>query len=137
MLKRLLMQKLILLIDDDQEELIILRQAIEMAGLSHYCIWAENMERAEKLLSEVMPDLILIDFNMPIMNGLACLEKIRKMDNFHRVPIVIYSSSIDDRTRKLADAQGASCVEKPTSILQLIQYLKKISEEGKVLHNPC
>lgn len=130
-----MMQKLILLIDDDQEELFILRQAIEMAGLSHYCVWAENMMRAEKLLQEVLPDLILIDFNLPLMNGLACLEKIRKMDFLNQVPIVIYSKNIDEVTRKIADAQGASCVEKPASILQLIQYLIKISGEGKVLHS--
>jgi CheY-like chemotaxis protein len=132
-----MMQKLILLIDDDQEELFILQKAVEMAGLNHYCLWADSMTRAEKLMQEIMPDLILIDYNMPFTNGLDCLDKIRKMDLFHQVPIAIYSNSIDDRTRRLADAQGASCVEKPASILQLIQYLKKISEEGKVLHNPC
>jgi CheY-like chemotaxis protein len=131
------MQKQILLIDDDKDEFYILHQAIQLAELSHICMWAGDMAHAELLLEQVLPDMILIDYNMPVTNGIQCLGKIRQMNKLHQVPVVIYSNYINDVTRQQATAQGASCMEKPASMLQLVQFMIRLNGEGKVLHSLC
>lgn len=129
-------QKMILLIDDDQEEFHILNHALQVAGLPHSCIWANGIERATQLLCEVLPDYIFIDYNMPKENGLACLEKIRKIKAIQDVPVVFYSNSIDETTRLQARERGASfCMEKPNSLSKLVANLIDIMGEGKLLHS--
>jgi CheY-like chemotaxis protein len=129
------MQKLILLIDDDKDEFFILNQAVQLAELSHICMWANSIERAEHMLDQMLPDLILIDYNMPKANGIVCLERLSKMQKLNNVQKVMYSNYITDINRELVLSKGASCVQKPGSLLQLVQYLIKIAGEGKVLHS--
>lgn len=130
------MQKMILLIDDDQEELHILSHALQVAGLPHSCVWAIDVERAEKLLQEILPDYIFIDYNMPKVNGIDCLQQIRRIRGMQDVPMILYSSAIDERIRFLAMSNGASsCIEKPNSVARLVEYLTRIMGEGKLLHN--
>ena len=128
------MQKMILLIDDDQEELLILDRAFEMAGLPYSCIWAGGLDRARQLLKEVLPDYIFIDYNMPIMNGIECIEQVRKEPGIDKVPIIMYSTEISEETRTKALAKGAtSCIQKPGSIAALIKSLLKALGEYKLL----
>lgn len=130
------MQKMILLIDDDQEELHILSHALQVAGLPHTCVWAIDAERAEKLLQEILPDFIFIDYNMPRANGIDCLEQIRHIQAIQGVPIIMYSNSLDETIRAQAMLKGATgCMEKPGSFSKLVEYLTKILGEGKLLHN--
>ncbi|AXY72711.1 response regulator [Paraflavitalea soli] len=129
------MQKLILLVDDDQDEFLILNEAVEMAGLPCYCLWANGADRAERLLQHILPDLILIDYNMPVTNGMACLRNIRKMYNLRQVPIVMYSNHINDTTREQARNEGAVCMQKTASIEQLVKHLSILAGEGKAISN--
>lgn len=120
------MQKMILLIDDDKEELFILDQAFQLAGLPYSCVWASGLDRANQLLKEILPDYILIDYNMPKTNGIDCLEKVRNMPGIDKVPIGMYSNHISEETRRQAMAKGASfCIQKPGSIAALIKSLTK------------
>ncbi|MGN6419997.1 MAG: response regulator [Pseudobacter sp.] len=126
------MQRLILLIDDDIDEYFILDQALQISGMPYICIWAENPAKAVHLLKHIAPDLILIDFNMPKMNGIQCLTEIRKMNKITDVPVLIYSNGIDDNIRRQAYAYGASCLDKG-SIDQTIHCLSGFLGDRKVL----
>lgn len=126
---------MILLIDDDQEELHILSQALQVAELPHSCVWAMDTERAAKLLKEeILPDYIFIDYNMPKENGIACMQQIRKIENIQEVPIILYSNTINEMTRKEALSKGASfCLEKPGSFSKLVEHLIRIMGEGNLI----
>lgn len=127
------MQKLLLLIDDDQDEYFILNQAIQLSGLTYYCVWANSPSRAKALLQEMQPDLILVDYNMPGANGLECLDMIRRMYGMGQVPTVMYSSHITKITQELALTKGATCYQKPGDIWQLVQYLSKVIVKGNMI----
>jgi len=129
------MQKLILLVDDDPDEYYILNQAFQLAGIPSYCMWANDAERAQTLLQQVLPDFIFIDYNMPRINGITCLEQIRQIPNLDKVPVIMYSNYISDETVSKALASGASCMQKTGSLLQLVQHLIRIMGEGKLLHS--
>src|SRR5215216_2802271 len=106
------MQKHILLIDDDRDELDILNDALETAGISSVCAWAPGAEQAFRILQDMVPDVIFLDLNMPKINGLACLKEIRKIKRLINIPVILYSTCINEETRKKASDSGASwCIQ--------------------------
>lgn len=128
------MQKMILLIDDDQEEMLILDEALQMAGLPFSCVWANGWDHARQLLKEIMPDYIFIDYNMPRINGIECLELVRRVPGIEKVPIIMYSSEISESTRSQALTRGATnCIQKTASLQMLTKYLLKVMGESKLL----
>ncbi|MBO9563878.1 MAG: response regulator [Niastella sp.] len=130
------MQKMIMLIDDDEEELLILDQAFQIAGLPYSCVWAGTLDRARQLLKEVLPDYIFIDYNMPKINGIECLEQVRREPGVDKVPIIMYSSDFSETVRLQALSKGAiTCIQKTASLQMLTQYLRKILGETKLLHS--
>ncbi|MBT8254503.1 MAG: response regulator [Bacteroidia bacterium] len=85
----------ILLIEDDVIEVMKLRRTIKSLELNHKITVAENGEDAIKILNTVekLPELILLDLNMPKINGIEFLSIIKKDDRFHHIPAVILSTS--------------------------------------------
>jgi len=69
---------------------------------------AEDGQEALKLCSEHMPDAILLDWNMPVMNGIDFLKKIKKSSSAHK-PIVIFCTVENDIPHiEQAIAEGAN-----------------------------
>jgi CheY-like chemotaxis protein len=125
------MPKLILLIDDDKEELDIMNQALEIGHIEGLCLWANGVERATHLLREVLPDFIFIDLNMPRMDGLTCLQELKKNNQLIDIPIVMYSTHISEITRRKAVEKGAACcIQKPDTIETLVKQLTSFFEES-------
>jgi two-component system chemotaxis response regulator CheY len=121
------MVRSILLIDDDADEIEILNEAVEMAGSDSTCNWAEGAEVAYGVLRVSMPDLIFLDYNMPGHNGLACLEEIKKKKELQHIPVVMYSTCIDNSLRQEAMNRGAfRCIQKTTSVYDLVKELKNL-----------
>jgi CheY-like chemotaxis protein len=119
--------KSILLIDDDADEINILTEAVAMTGTSSTCDWAQGAVMAYGLLKTSLPDLILLDYNMPGYDGLICLEELRKDEVLRHIPIVMYSTYIDYGIKKEAMAKGAfQCIQKTTSVNDLVEELKKL-----------
>lgn len=126
------MLKHILLIDDDKDELEILNNALEVAGIDSVCAWAPGAEQALMMLQHSIPDAIFLDLNMPRMNGLACLKEIKKIKKLINIPVILYSTCINDETRKRASETGASwCIQKKMSVLALAEDLSTILMDNK------
>ena len=118
------MEKLIMLIDDDSEELDIMNEALGKGDIMALCVWAQGCDHALRLLKQVMPDYIFIDINMPIVNGLACLEELKRDEKLAHIPMVMYSTYINDDTRKKAKEKGAiCCMQKPDNVFTLVHQL--------------
>lgn len=121
------MKKLILLIDDDEEELEFFIDALHQIYFPCDCIFARSAEQALKLLCCTVPDFIFVDFNMPKMNGLRCLEEIKKINNLQSVPVILYSSAINDELTENAMVRGAAaCIKKPYKVSMLAEILQHI-----------
>lgn len=121
------MKKHILLIDNDEDEIEIFTAALDQIPLSYDCMWVQSAEHAIKLLSNFSPDYIFIDYNMPKINGLECLETIKKIDSVKNIPVILYSNNINEENYNKAISLGAySCLKKPGMIRTLIGKLKEI-----------
>ena len=83
---------------------------------------ANGVEALEKLKAGISPppDYIFIDLNMPLMNGVQCLQEIKKLPEVSAIPVIIYSTSINPVDQKKCMQSGAySCIAKPNSVEEI------------------
>lgn len=128
----------ILLIDDDTDDHDILNLALKKIDPGIVVNPAFDGVEALNTLKELYPDpdVILLDLNMPRMNGRQCLKAIREKDEWRHIPVYIYSTSVKPEVIDEAKTIGASgFIEKPAEIATLIQVLKDLMhsvQEGKI-----
>lgn len=85
----------ILLIEDDMIEVMKLNRAIKTLKLPHRIIEANNGEEALQILDrrEDLPDIILLDLNMPKLNGIEFLSILKKDTVLKYIPTIIFTTS--------------------------------------------
>jgi DNA-binding NtrC family response regulator len=121
------MDRCILLIDDDPDELDIFSEALNETKRPIVCIQVRGASAAIKLLNSLLPDYIFLDVNMPGMNGLKCLEEIKKVKTSKDIPVILYSNFIDKDIVAKAFTIGASvCIQKPKKMYKLAEILDSI-----------
>ena len=125
----------ILLIDDDEIERMKFKQVCKKINFSCTILEAQNGYEALHLLKdkEKSFDIIISDLQMPQMDGLELLKKIRKLDYFKNIPMIIMSNSKDNNHLKECYNYGVSgYFTKPASfskyskkVVSLLKYWKR------------
>ncbi|MES2678566.1 MAG: response regulator [Bacteroidota bacterium] len=126
--------KHIFLADDDADDKLLFVEAINDIDASINCIMTSNGHEALTLLKAMnpLPDLIFLDVNMPVVNGLDCLKDLRATKRYSGVPIVMLTTSSTEFIR--AQAMGANLVlTKPPSFKELKDLLQDVINKGKSL----
>ncbi|HEV7395990.1 MAG TPA: response regulator, partial [Pyrinomonadaceae bacterium] len=102
----------ILIVEDSDDARYFMRLALE--DLGYIIVEAENGAKAVEMAESERPDIILMDLSLPIMDGLAATEKIRKSDGLGKVPIVAVTAHQETDFRAGAKAAGFNAyVTKP------------------------
>lgn len=83
--------KTILVVEDNVDSREMLRMFLEKAGYNVQ--EAENGRDAIDLAREVHPDLVMIDLNLPVMDGISAAREIRQLEGLRNVPIIANSAS--------------------------------------------
>ena len=96
----------ILVVDDFDDTRLLLRTWLERRGFR--VIEAENGIQAINQAETESPDLIIMDMQMPQLDGLAATRRIRKLESMNSVPIVAVSAYGADQFRELALAAGCN-----------------------------
>ena len=112
------MAKLITIIDDDAEDIDFLRSAILSADPSVKCIaFTSPQEALERIsMDRIPPDIIFVDYNMPLFNGVECLQIFKALRILNYTAFVAISSHMPPTLEQAFLNQGVSHVfEKPTS----------------------
>ena len=91
----------ILLIDDDEDMLAMTTRWLEKAG--YEVTKASSGKAALELLEGMTPDLILLDYAMPEMDGKAVLKELRQSDKNKNIP-VLYRTGMDDNAIETDEA---------------------------------
>lgn len=117
----------ILLGEDDPDDSSLFLQAIDDSNITSCVHVADN---GLKLVSRLrnakdnIPDIIFLDINMPLKNGLECLQTIRSEDTFNKVPIIIYSTSKNNREIEFCYEKGANYyVVKPFTYKAIVSMI--------------
>ncbi len=116
----------VLLVEDDMIEVMKLTRAISTLQLPHKIIEASHGEAALELLEQdkLNPDLILLDLNMPKMNGIEFLKNIKNNIHLNYIPIIIFTTSSNPRDLQEVYRIGISgYILKP---LKYEDYVEKI-----------
>jgi len=109
------------MVDDDAEDRMIIQEAMEMIDKGDMIFFAENGEQALAILAErsltgELPSLMVLDLNMPKMNGTETLKCIRNSAVYKSIQIVIYSTSINPFEKEQCLQLGAQAfITKPIS----------------------
>jgi len=119
-------KKIIMLVDDEEYILKVLDDILKAEGYN--VVKAESGADALETLKKVKPDLILLDFFMPGMNGKEALEKIKEQSELKNIKIAFLTiakfSQID--IKKLKDKGAVDYIQKPFSNKDLIKRVNKI-----------
>ncbi|HTD06315.1 EAL domain-containing protein [Undibacterium sp.] len=121
---------LVLIVDDDAMTRMLVSEALEPEGfeIEEAASGAEGIEIFER----THPDIVLLDVSMPGMNGFECCERIRRLPNGERVPIVVLTGNDDDDSITRAfDAGATDFVSKPMRWKLLghrVRYLLRASD---------
>jgi len=121
------MIKRILIIDDDDDEMDILKIAFRQIGLEVDLRHEKNPENAVDILRQFRPHLLFLDYNMPKINGLVCMNEIRKSPLPEPVSIILYSSHITEEVQKKATELGAiGFIEKAYNLNSLVRKINRV-----------
>lgn len=125
------MSKKILLVDDDIEDREIIKDALSELGYHSVFHFEENGEKAIQFLERSylagdLPSMVILDLNMPRMNGTQTLRFLKNDKRFKDIPVIIYSTSLNNIERDECLALGAhSYVIKPVSYRETVVTAQK------------
>jgi CheY-like chemotaxis protein len=108
----------ILCVDDDEDDLFFIKEIIYSQGHSFEIKEARNGLDALNYLREglqkgELPCLIVMDMNMPRMDGKQTIAKIKEIDNLSKLPIVVFTTSSNAAHQKYFESQGIRFITKP------------------------
>ncbi len=124
----------IVLVDDDYSQITLVKACYEKSGRKNELICIDSSEDCIKYFSEVLekkkpiPELLLLDINMPLKSGFDVLSEIKSKKQFQKNPVIIMFSSSENeadivKSKKLhADA----FFSKPINIAEYISFFKKV-----------
>ncbi|GAC1439415.1 MAG: hypothetical protein NVS1B11_19730 [Terriglobales bacterium] len=98
----------ILLVDDSEDVRRAMRSLIEQNPKLEVCGEAENGQIAVEMSRQLRPDLVILDYSMPIQNGLDTALEIATID--HEVPLLLCTLYGQERVRKQALSVGITAV---------------------------
>ncbi len=114
--------RLVMVVDDDQDIREIISEVLSDAGYS--VVTASNGAEALELLEGGRPSLILLDLNMPVMDGAAFRRAQREDAALAAIPTVVMSA-VHQMLERIADLGVNDALAKPVSLRQLMQVVER------------
>ncbi len=132
--------KPILLVDDDDVDAIITQRAVNDLKITNELIRKVDGEEALDYLRDQnnnMPCVILLDLNMPRMNGFEFLKAAKADDELRRIPVVILTTSdVDENILDSFDLGVAGYIVKPVDYKQFLEAMRTINMYWSLSHLP-
>ncbi|MBI4667383.1 MAG: response regulator [Nitrospinae bacterium] len=132
-----MLSKTIFLVEDNPDDVALTLRAFKQANISNNISIARNGEEALDMLfaMEKLPAVVLLDLNLPKMDGLEVLKALRENERTSMLPVVILTSSMEDRDIAEGYALGAnSYIVKPVDFGQFATAAKQVGLYWLVLN---
>ena len=124
------MKPYILLVDDDADDIMLLKEAISSANDYYNLQEAHDGKIALDFLrskkKELLPCLIVLDINMPVLDGRELLAIMKSDEGLKDIPVIFFTTSSNPSDLKYAAKFNVALLTKPFNISLLSQAAKKI-----------
>ena len=95
---------------------------------------ADNGSNAYDLACENKPDIIVTDYQMPVMSGLELIEKLRENSETAHIPVIMLTArgfAIEDEQREKLNI--SACLSKPFSPREVLQVVEDVLKQGAAI----
>ncbi|MGJ5643354.1 response regulator [Formosa sp. S-31] len=120
----------IALVDDDEDDRFLFKEAIDQIHIQTELSLFENGQLFMDFLNTPkikLPQVVFLDLNMPVKNGLECLQEIRSTDTLKELSVAIYSTSSSETDINETFINGANIyINKPTEFSKLKSVIEKV-----------
>ena len=124
---------MILLVEDNEDDFEATQRSLEKNHFINPVHWCQSGQEALDYLFEnnnkQMPDLVLLDLNMPGIDGRQVLQRIKDNDKTKKIPVIILTTSGDPIDIEMCYKLGASTyIQKPVNFESLTEAVKTIKD---------
>jgi CheY-like chemotaxis protein len=117
--------ELILLVEDNDNNRLLVRDVLQASG--YRVVEAENAEDALHMAAEQQPALILMDIQLPGMNGIEALQRLRADPATRAIPVIAVTASAMTQDRRQILAAGFDGYQpKPISVKGFLQAVREM-----------
>ncbi len=119
--------KVVLYIDDDEDDREFLLEAFKEVNPEVEVVLVENGVKALDYLNTAksnqttLPNLIILDLNMPYLDGFQTFQRIKQEPELQSVPIVVFTSSENPKDKAMFKKLGVELITKPDNIIYMNQ----------------
>lgn len=128
----------ILYAEDDIDDFDSVKEVLEQLSDDHVLINARNGAEAVQYLQshqEAPPCLVIVDLNMPVMDGKELLSWIRSSESFSQLPVMVFTTSSREEDVKLCQKNSCTFFRKPTlyrDLLHIVQTMLQMCEDSPI-----
>ena len=119
----------ILIVEDNEKNMKLVRDVLQVKG--YQTLEAATAEDGIALAQAHSPDLVLMDIQLPGMNGIEALKKLRASPETSPIPVLAFTASVMPQDRKeIMGAGFDGFVSKPINLKEFIAAIAKALEHG-------
>lgn len=125
--------------DDDPDDCLLAEHALEASGVRGTLLYVEDGEELLDYLLErgrfkdagrAAPSVILLDLNMPRVDGREALKEIRSMPRFKDLPIIVFTTSREEKDIDFSRKNGANeFITKPPAFSEWVEIMKRLAKK--------
>ena len=117
--------------DDDMDDLMLMRHVLQDLGDSYAITEVHNGQEALDYLTAAkekkeLPCLIILDMNMPVLDGKETLSLIKKDDELKDIPVVFFTTSNSQMDKLYCQHNGVEMITKPPQYAKLKEAVEKL-----------
>lgn len=124
----------ILLVEDNEGDILLTREALNQGKIINTISVVKDgkeainyMERNPPYTESLLPDLILLDINLPKMNGHEVLQNLKANNKFKQIPVIMFTTSSAERDILKSYKNYANCyITKPVEVDDFLEVIKSI-----------
>jgi two-component system, cell cycle response regulator DivK len=122
---------LVLIVEDNDKNMKLARDLLQYAGLR--TLEATTAEDGIALAQRDRPNLVLMDIQLPGMDGIAALRKLREDERTSAIPVVALTASVMKSDRERFDAAGFDAfMQKPVDVRTFASEVRRLTAQGRV-----
>ena len=119
--------KTILIVEDNEKNMKLARDVLQAKGYA--TLEAVNGEDGVRLALEHKPDLVLMDIQLPDINGVEAFRRIRANADTAKVPVVAFTASVTPMDRhRITDAGFDGFIGKPVNLKEFLETVRQTLE---------